>query len=167
MLHRMQRSILIVLTLLIFACQPPPLPDTDTTSTEDGQPSLSFVFPQSAGPETVYCPDLIVAVDIDNWEVVDETENDAEDGRGHWHLRDSTGEYIAVATAEWWPVTLGPPEDFPIATFTVINAVLANHDHNELNTAVYPKAAATAEIYVGAIEGCVGGGGSSDTGMGY
>ncbi len=174
MLDRMQRSILTVLSLLALACQPPPLPEVVTDTAEDGSdddealPSLSFVFPQSASDATVYCPDLIFAVDIDNWEVVPYKDGQqAEEGRGHWHLKDSTGKYLAVATDSWWPVSIGPAEDFPVPTFTVLNAVLANHDHNELNTAVYPDAAATLEIYVGAVEGCIGGGGGTDTGLGY
>ena len=167
----MQRSLLIVLSLLALACQPPPLVEDTASEIEDIEalPSLAFIFPQSAGEETVYCPDLVVAVDIDNWEVVMYKDGqEAEEGQGHWHLKDSSGDYLAVATEVWWPVSLGAAEDFMVPTFTVINAILANHDHNELNTAVYPDAAATAEIWVGAIEGCIGGGGgSSDTGSGY
>ena len=171
----MQRSLPIVFSLLLAGCQPPPLPvDTgalpDTTpDTTEALPSLSFIFPQSTGVDTVYCPDLVVAMDIDNWEVTaSEDGQAAEEGRGHWHLKDSTGNYLAVATESWWPVSIGAPEDFPKPTFTVLSAVLANHDHNELNTAVYPDAAATAEIWVGAVEGCIGGGGGgSDSGMGY
>ena len=172
MLPAMHRSYLILLPLLV-ACQPPPLPvdsgGTDTVGDTEALPSLSFIFPQSAGKESVvYCPDLVVAVDIDNWDVVEYKDGQsAEEGRGHWHLKDSAGNYLAVATSEWWKVSIGPAEDYPTPTFTVLNAVLANHDHNELNTAVYPDAAATAEIYVGAVEGCVGGGGGSDTGLGY
>jgi len=170
MLSLMQRLIFTVLFLLSFACQPPPLPAavTDTAGGEDSLPSLSFIFPQSAGDDTVYCPDLVFAVDIDNWDVVPyEDGQQAEDGRGHWHLKDSTGTYLAVATDTWWPVSIGPAEDFPVPTFTVLNAVLANHDHNDLNTAIYPDAAATLELYVGAVEGCIGGGSGADTGLDY
>jgi hypothetical protein len=164
----MKRSMLIMLPLLALACQPPPLPVDTATSSEEALPSISFIFPQSADQDVVYCPDLVVAVDIDNWEVVMYKDGQtAEEGRGHWHLKNSNGDYLAVATDVWWPVSIGPMEDFTEPTFTVINAVLANHDHNELNTAVYPNAAATAEIWVGAVEGCIGGGGGSDTGLGY
>jgi hypothetical protein len=145
-----------VLTLFLTACQPPPL------SGDSALPSLSFIFPQSASDETLYCPEMVVAVDIDNWELeMYENGQGPEEGRGHWHLKDSAGNYLAVATEEWWSVSLGDASDFDEPTFVVINAVLANHDHNELNTAVYPNAAATAEIYVSAEDGCIGSGSSA------
>lgn len=152
----MHRSPSIVLTLFLLACQPPPL------SGDSLLPSLSFIFPQSAGKDTLYCPEMVVAVDIDNWELEMYADGqEAEEGRGHWHLKDSAGNYLAVATEEWWSVSLGDASDFEQPTFVVINAVLANHDHNELNTAVYPNAAATAEIWVSAEDGCIGSGSSA------
>lgn len=157
MLRVMLRSLPLALSVFLFACQPPPLTEAPAT------PSLSFIFPQSASQETLYCPDMVVAVDIDNWELtMYQDGQEAEEGRGHWHLKDSTGNYLAVATEAWWSVSLGAASDYSEPTFVVINAILANHDHNELNTAVYPNAAATAEIWVSAEDGCIGSGSSDE-----
>ena len=141
---------------LALGCAPP-------TKTE-GLPSVSFIFPQSR-TDVVVCPDFLVSVDIDDWEVVmyeDGQEAEEAARTGHWHLRDASGEYLAIASESWVPISL--EDDFSTPELVVITAHLANHDHNELDPREYPDSEATAEFMVGDTEDCVGGGnGTTDT----
>jgi hypothetical protein len=151
---------MVVLWMVAWGCAPPPL-------SGDVLPSISFIFPQSRTDITV-CPSFLASVDVRNWSIVpyEEGQTGEESERlGHWHLRDSGGDYLAIATEQWTPITLSG--DFTVPTLAVITAHLANHDHNELNTVTYPDSTATAEFMVGDTADCIGGGGGMDTSVGY
>lgn len=139
---------MFVWTLLV-ACAPPPL---DASML----PSIEFVFPESRN-DIVICPDFVVTVDIDNWDVQpyrDDQTAEEELRRGHWHLRDELGEYISISVETWVEVNL--EGDFETPELTVFTAHISNHDHNELNPLLYPNSVATAEFLVGNTADCVG-----------
>ena len=146
----------------LLGCEPPPL-----SNLESGEPRISFIFPDSS--DVVVCPNFMVAVSIDSFTVDPDNvgSDNNQDGVGHWHLRDANGDYIVATASLWVEVSMGPEEDFLTPTFTGLSAHLAENNHNELNTALYPDSFATAEFTVGATEDCVGGGSGGSTDTGY
>ncbi|MEL6344796.1 MAG: hypothetical protein AAFV53_16885 [Myxococcota bacterium] len=134
---------------MMLGCQPPP----------GGEPSVTFVFPQSRD-DIVVCPQFVVSVDIDNFSVVDvDPALEDEAGEGHWHLA-GDGIYEVVTDSF---IELDLQGDFSTdPVLTSITAHLAFHNHNELNTAEFPDALATAEFLVADTTDCVGDGRAED-----
>ena len=149
---------MVTLMLMLLACEPPPLPEL-ASDAEPKLPSVRFIFPDS-NPDDIICPDFIATVDIDNWELDPDKVGDSskEDGIGHWHLRDQSDQYLALTAKPWAGVTI--PERFyeKGSGIVTMRAVLAYHDHTELDTEVYPDAVATAEFVVADDPDCLGGG---------
>lgn len=133
---------------ILAGCAPPPLTET----TEAGLPSIDILFPESRD-DVVVCPDLVVVVDVDNFAMGPPGEPDL----GHWHLKDSGGNFILASSEDWASYTFGPDESFPTPQLTSLSVALAETEHTELNTLEFPDAIATAEFYMGATDDCVGG----------
>lgn len=144
------------LAALLFAgCAPPPLP-TDGAS---DSPSIRFIFPEN-GLDQAVCPDFLVAVAIDNWDLAPPDPDSAPvDGRGHWHLDDDiTGDYIAT--------------DVPYADHSAdldgdssrsyrLTASLVNVNHTPLDLTDAPSSVDTVEFEVADDPDCLGGGGAA------
>ncbi|MDP6931725.1 MAG: hypothetical protein QGG40_02370 [Myxococcota bacterium] len=150
------------LSLLLFAvgCAPPPsldLLDSDTAgSASAGEPSIRFIFPQ-ASSTLVYCPDLVVSVDVDSFSLSDENiDGDNVEGEGHWHLT-TQAEYLGYGVEEWLGVGDLSSEDnqvLPLPEGTILlKAELASNDHMALD----PETYSVAEVTVSDEAGCLGG----------
>ncbi len=161
---------LIVCSMGLAACAPPPLPvadDTDTQDEDTGEeeealPTVEFVFPHNNLVGTV-CAEFFVAVDIDNIELVDfKTNTDNVDGQGHWHLVDDiTGDYYAL------PVPYGSISADLNGNETrnyQLTATLNDNDHTPLNPAEFPDSIAQVEFTVSNADDCLGGAGGMDSG---
>lgn len=132
------------------ACAPPPL--LADTGGPDDEPSIQILFPETRTDINV-CPSFIVVVAIGGVDVVDFTdmpENQA--GTGHWHLY-VNNEYKAATASSWYAWDMGAGAEGPV----IINAVLAENDHTEIDVS------ATAEFVVDEAD-CVGGGAGSGSG---
>lgn len=142
MMLRPLRSLAVPLAVLA-ACAPPPL-------VEDGGTAIEILFPAS-DESVVYCPELIVVVRIDGYELdPDSVGADAAEGSGHWHLLDSNA-HIATVTDDWFvlegELALSAGRHF-------FSAELVANDHQSLDPAVV---SGLVEFNVDAVEGCVGG----------
>jgi hypothetical protein len=140
----------------------------DTGEPAAGSPSIRFVFPDGTS-DARYCPSVVVVVDIGNYDVVDYHDvSEPHEGEGHWHLRYL--ETFRSVTEEWVEVEI----DLKTYPETVLleavlaqsdwnhalaeyQAVLAQSDHVELDTATWPDATAAVEILVDDWKGCKGG----------
>ena len=110
------RSSLTLLILAVGCVPPPPVGGGDSgAGGGGGDPSIEIVFPtpemlvQLIEGHQVRVPialnsncelELIIAVDVDNIELVDPLETDGDvDGQGHWHLQMTVPErgYTAVS----------------------------------------------------------------------
>jgi hypothetical protein len=135
--------------LLAGACAPPPL-DGDGS----GTPSVRFIFPTSdlAGP---VCPDFFVAVDIDNFALVEPDANSGPiDGQGHWHLDDEiTGDYYPLVEP-YSRVEADLAGDTTRAYR--MTATLVNVDHSALSGDQAGTETATVEFDVSSEDGCLG-----------
>ncbi len=141
-----------------FGCAPPPYDTSADTAPEIGDPSIQILFPTSE-PDLIYCPVFTLVVDIDNLSIdADKVGGDHVEGEGHWHVYDN-GEYISYETVAW---TAMPALDEGLHQLKVD---LARNDHQPYivdgQTPEY-----IAEITVGDVDGCIGGGspGAMDTG---
>ena len=145
---------LVASTALLIGCGTPPPPD----ATADTEPAIRFVFPTSELAQPV-CPDFLVAVDIDNFDLVDPNgDATAVDGRGHWHLDDDiTGDYLVVE------------EPFVDATADLdgessrnyrLTAALVNINHTPLSLEAFPLSIDTVEFQVADSPDCIGDGGA-------
>jgi hypothetical protein len=129
--------------LALAACAPPPL-------AEGGGPAIEILFPAS-DESVVYCPELIVVVSIDGYELdPDSVGADPVEGEGHWHLMDSNAN-LATVTDHWFVIE---GEQALSAGRHFFTAELVTNDHQSLDPAVV---SALVEFNVDAVEGCVGG----------
>lgn len=137
----------------LAGCAPPALPEDP-----DGGPAVRFVFPTSDldGP---VCPDFLVAVNIDNFEVVPpDASATPEDGHGHWHLDDDiTGDYFPLEDSF---LDFSAELDGAASRAYRLTASLVNIDHSPLDQGRFPLSVATVEFDVADEEGCLGGGGA-------
>ena len=112
-----------------FGCAPPPIPTTQDDTAGDAAPSIRILFPTSAtAEERIYCPTLVVVVDVDNYQLVKGEDGfpDADvEGQGHWHLRDNDT-YVKATESEWLEWTFEGEGDHRITT------VLSTNTHTEL-----------------------------------
>ncbi len=140
---------------VFISCAPPPLP-TGADTGADG-PSIRFVFPTSSLASPV-CSDFLVAVDIDNFEVVAPAPESAPiDGKGHWHLDDDiTGDYYVLTDAY---TELTADLDGTDSRSYRLTASLVNVDHTPLAQASFPASVATVEFEVADTSDCLGNGG--------
>ena len=142
--------------LLALGCAPPPV-GVDAAVAE---PSIEILFPES-DPDITYCPVFTVVVDVDNLEysTEDRLGGDHVEGQGHWHLY-VNGEYIAYELKDW---STTPALEEGLNQLSVD---LAQNDHQpyEVNGDVPTY---IAEITVGDVEGCVGGGSPAAMDTGY
>lgn len=171
MLMAMLKRTLSGLCLCLTACAPPEIPET-TESGDDGEPSITIIFPESS-QEIVYCPTFIVSVDVENFTLTDIVDGaGATEGEGHWHLLDSA-DYIIASSKEY--VFVPSSKALSPGTHSLV-ATLAYNDHQLVD----PPVAWSVEIVVGdtqsdGVTPCIGSGGSSsaggdtgsDTGMDY
>jgi len=157
-LHRSASFPVITLAATIFAgCAPPPLPVGADTGAD--RPSIRFVFPTSS-LTTPVCPDFLVAVDIDAFEVIAPDPDSAPvNGKGHWHLDDDiTGDYHALVDPfADVSADLGGAESRSYR----MTASLVNVDHSPLSQADFPSSVTTVEFEVADTPDCLGSGGSS------
>ncbi len=129
--------------IAISACAPPPA--------GDGASAVEILFPYST-QDDVFCPTMIVVVDVDGFTLSPEgIDGDEVDGEGHWHLL-VNGEYITNSTYEYLvlddSIALAPGR-----THTM-QATLRSNQHQELDPDVSSR---VIEFQVEDSSDCLGG----------
>jgi len=149
----------IVATAFAVGCAPPPLPGGDSGDSGATGPSIRFIFPTSTLSSPV-CPDFLLAVDIDAFEVVPPDPDSAPvQGRGHWHLDDDiTGDYYPLEDAF---TEVSADLDGQASRSYRMTASLVNVDHSPLSQADFPQSVATVEFEVADTPDCLGDGAST------
>ena len=142
----------LFLPLALLACAPPPLPeDSGGAGAASGDPQVSWIFPENG--LTDVCPVFVLAVDVENFEVVDFQENtEFIEGQGHLHFIDGiTGDYITSLTP-WaeWEADLNDQESRSYK----MDVELVYNNHSPLTEA---NSLATVEFTVRDSEDCIGG----------
>jgi len=156
----MNTTHMVALLIGLSACGTPPAPAVDSgVAAADVLPSIRFVFPTSDLGAPV-CPDFLVAVDIDNFEVLPpDPDADPIDGRGHWHLDDDiTGDYFAVTDA-FLDVTADL--DGQASRNYRLTASLVNLNHTPVSLEAFPDSVHTVEFEVADSPDCLGDGGTT------
>ncbi len=119
-------------------------------TTTPAEPEIRILFPETTKDVTI-CPEFIVVVDIQNFEVVDYSDQPpAREGEGHWHLYVGST-YAGASSASWREAELIQSDTGP----AIIRAVLADNEHNDLD-----EYQATAEFLIAGTsdaKDCVGG----------
>lgn len=134
---------LALVSLMLAACAPPPLVEGEDLAIE-------VLFPAS-DESVVYCPELIVVVRIDGYDLdPDSVGAEAVEGSGHWHLLDSNS-HLATVTDHWFVIE---GEQALTTGRHFFTAELVANDHQSLDPAVLSD---LVEFNVDAVEGCVGG----------
>lgn len=158
---------LLPLLVSLAACAPPPL---DTASIGGGgDPSIRILFPDS-DDEKVYCSTFMVAVEIEDFEVVpaDQTATTTE-GVGHWHLLDEGQKYLSANTDQFYFLDT-PLEDGRRGLYAEL--VAENHQSYEPRILYFAEFTvddeatddpATEDVF----EGCWGGSAGAGMGGGY
>ncbi len=128
----MRLATVAMLTLLV-ACAPPKIELADDSGGISGDPSIQIIHPtdQQAVELNADCSlTLMVAVDVDNIDIVPPGE--LVDGEGHWHvvLENIDNNYTPVP--DQFYVMERPPSALLVPGPATISATLTNSQHVDL-----------------------------------
>ena len=127
-----------VATVLLFGCAPPNVDPVDTGVVGNADPSVTFVHPPPGETFEVELDEdchmrVLVALDIDNFELFEPESRPPTDAEGHFHVSWNGGAYLAISEAAFELDIDAVAENLTVGVNRNLRVTLQANDHADLD----------------------------------